>query len=169
MCYTLGWVMTTVSDFIDEEGANEHQLAKYMNWEYVNSQKKGSAYDFTSPDGSKIEAKFDWDSVKTGNHYLEFAQTSDNKITWEPSGFSLSENQAQFWVVINENFIRIFQIEVLRDFIRKQRSTLTIKETRSGINYNRTGQYSKAYIIPFKQLDVALMTKFPNPIKRHKK
>ena len=52
-----------------------------MNWEYIDTQQKGFPYDYIAPDGSKIEAKFDWDSIKTGNHYLEIAQTSDNKKT----------------------------------------------------------------------------------------
>jgi hypothetical protein len=167
---TLGCdILTSVSDFINNEGEHERILAEYMNWEYVDFQQKGFAYDFIAPDGSKIEAKFDWGSIKTGNHYLEFAQTCDNRITWVPSGFSISADQAKFWVVINEDWIRIFQIEVLRDFMQKYRSSLIIKETRSGVNYNQPGQYSKAYIIPFILLDVACMAKFPNPIQRQKK
>ena len=73
--------MTNVSDFIDDGTRHERALAKTMHWDYIEEQKKGSCYDFIAPDGSKIEAKFDWDSIKTGNHYLEFAQTSDNGQT----------------------------------------------------------------------------------------
>lgn len=161
--------MSNVSDFIENEGEHERLLAEFMNWEYVDSQQKGFAYDFISPDGSKIEAKFDWDSIKTGNHYLEIAQTNDNRKTWDPSGFSISADEAKYWIVINEEWVRIFETAILREFIQKSRSTLQIKETRSGVNYNQPGQFSKAYIIPFNQLDKWHMAKFPNPIERQKK
>ena len=151
---------------MENEGENERRIAQFMNWEYIDTQQKGFAYDYIAPDGSKIEAKFDWDSIKTGNHYLEIAQTSDNKKTWIPSGFSISADEADFWVVINEDWIRIFQIDVLKQYLNEKRSTLVIKETRSGVNYNQPGQFSKAYVIPFTELDVALMAKFHNPLPR---
>ena len=160
--------MDNVSDFMENEGENEKRLAEFMNWNYVDSQQKGFAHDYTSPDGSKIEAKFDWDSIKTGNHYLEIAQTSDDKKTWIPSGFSISADEADFWVVINEDYIRIFQIDSLKAYVKTNRSSLTVKETRSGVNYNQPGRFSKAYIIPFEELDMALLSKFPNPIPRKK-
>ena len=116
--------------------------------------------------GSKIEAKFDWDSIKTGNHYLEITQTSDNKKTWMPSGFSISADEADFWVVINEDWIRIFPIDVLKEYLSA--IVHLVAKTGSGVNYNQPGQFSKAYIIPFTKLDVALMTKFQNPLPRKK-
>ena len=78
--------MTGIADFIRKEENHERKLAEFMQREYILEQQKGSAYDFVAKDTSKIEAKFDWDSIKTGNHYLEFAQTNDNKATWVPSG-----------------------------------------------------------------------------------
>ena len=127
--------MSNVSDFMENEGENERRLAQFMNWEYIDTQQKGFAYDYIAPDGSKIEAKFDWDSIKTGNHYLEIAQTSDNKKTWIPSGFSISADEADLWVVINEDWIRIFQIDVLKEYLNSNRSSLIIKETRSCLLY----------------------------------
>ena len=114
--------MSTVSKFIGDEKEHEVQLAHFMCWEYIESQGKGSSYDYIAPDGSKIEAKFDWDSIKTANHYLEIAQTSDNKETWVPSGFSISADEANLWVVINEDWVRIFQIEVLKEYLNQNRS-----------------------------------------------
>ena len=73
--------MNRVGEFINAEAGHELALAQAMQWEYVFEQNKGSAYDFVAKDTSKIEAKFDWDSIKTGNHYLEFAQTNDNKAS----------------------------------------------------------------------------------------
>ena len=158
--------MTDVSDFIERESIHEKELAEFMQWQFVENQKKGSAFDFTALDGSKIEAKFDWDSIKTGNHYLEIAQTSDNKVTWMPSGFSISSGVADYWVVINEEWLRIFQIEVLMNFIQNNRSKLKVKETGNGVNYNSSGQFSKAYIIPLVELDKFCLAKIPNPIER---
>jgi len=160
--------MSDVGEFIDKESIHERKLAEFMQWQFVEEQTKGSAYDYVALDGSKVEAKFDWDSIKTGNHYLEIAQTNDNKVTWFPSGFSISSKQADYWVVINEEWLRIFQIEVLMNFIQNNRGNLVQKETRSGINFNSRGQFSKAYIIPFTELDHYCLAKIPNPIERQK-
>jgi len=50
--------MSTVADVIKREEHNERQLALYMQWEYIEGQVKGSAYDFIAPDTSKIKAKY---------------------------------------------------------------------------------------------------------------
>ena len=104
--------MGGVKKFISEQNVYEERLAKLMNWDFILNQSKGSSYDYITPGGSKIEVKFDWDSIKTGNHYLEIAQTNDNKVTWFPSGFSLSSKSSDYWVVINEDWLRIFQIDI---------------------------------------------------------
>ena len=109
----------------------------------------------------------DWDSIKTGNHYLEFAQTNDNKATWVPSGFALSADEADYWVVINEDWLRMYRMDHLQAFIKESRSGFKVKETRSGINHNQPGQFSKAYIIPFIYLDEVCFMKMPSPITRN--
>jgi len=165
-CGRFGYFMGDVKDFIDDESSHERTLAEIMNWEYVTEQKKGSCWDFTSPDGSKIEAKFDWDSIKTGNHYLETSQTSDGGKTWVPSGFSLSANEADYWVVINNEWLRIFSIETLKDLIRSHRSEFKITRTKAGVNFNRPGQLSQAYLIPFTIIDDYCLLKIKSPIQR---
>lgn len=64
--------MADVGDFINSQQQYEIQLAEFFGWEYHTNQSKGSSFDFTSADGMKIEGEFDWDSIKTGNHYLEY-------------------------------------------------------------------------------------------------
>ena len=54
--------MDNVRDFISGQNRYERELAKSMDWDFVEEQTKGSAYDYIAPDGTKIEAKFDWDS-----------------------------------------------------------------------------------------------------------
>ena len=159
--------MTDVGDFIRNESEHEKALAKEMGWEFVEGQTKGSSYDYIAPDGTKIEAKFDWDSIKTGNHYLEYAQSSDGGKTWIPSGFSLSADDADLWVVINNDWMRIFTIYSLKEFITNNRSRLRITTTRAGVNYNRSNQFSKAYLIPYEILDPHALEKTPSPIKRN--
>jgi len=159
--------LSTVSKFIDDEKEHEVQLAHFMCWKYIESQGKGSSYDYIAPDGSKIEAKFDWDSIKTGNHYLEFAQTNDNKATWVPSGLALSAQEADYWVVVNEDWLRMYRMDHLEAFVKESRSGFKLKETRSGVNHNRHGQFSKAYLIPFVFLDEVCFMKIPNPIARN--
>ena len=162
--------MSKVSDFIDDESRHERALAKAMHWDYIEDQQKGSCYDFIAPDGAKIEAKFDWDSIKTGNHYLEFGQTSDlSKVmthNWVPSGFSLSAEEADYWVVINNDWLRMFEIAKLRAFIEANRRELKVTRTRAGVNHNRPGQFSRAYLIPFEQLDQHCMLKIASPVTR---
>ena len=158
--------MSNVSDFMENEGENEKRLAQFMNWEYIDNQQKGFPYDYIAPDGSKIEAKFDWDSIKTGNHYLEFSQTSDGGKNWVPSGFSLSEVEADYWVVVNNDWFRMIKIQTLREFLVKNRNKLKITQTRAGVNFNRPGQLSKAYLIPFNLLDEIVIMKMPSPVKK---
>lgn len=159
--------MSNISDFISEESSYEQAIAKAMHWEYIEDQQKGSCYDFIAQDGAKIEAKFDWDSIKTGNHYLEFAQTSDNGKTWVPSGFALSAEEADYWVIINEEYIRTFRINALKNWVKENRSQFKIMQTRSGVNYNRSGQFSKAYLIPFTMLDTICFQKQSSAIRRN--
>ena len=64
----LGNGMGSVSDFIESEEGHERALAAFMQWDYVEGQSKGDGYDFIANDTSKIEAKFDWGSINTGNH-----------------------------------------------------------------------------------------------------
>ena len=159
-------MMTDVSDFINQQRKYEEKLADIMYWEYIEDQSKGSSYDFLSPDGSKIEAKFDWESEKTGNHYLEFSQTSDGGETWVPSGFSISEIEIDYWIVINNEFLRYFQIKVLKKFLQKNRRKFKIVQSRKNINNNRSGQFSKGYLIPFDYLDKIANLKIKSPISK---
>jgi hypothetical protein len=57
---------------------HERALAAFMQWEYIEGQSTGDGFDFVANDNAKIEAKFDWGSIKTGNHFLEYSQTNDN-------------------------------------------------------------------------------------------
>ena len=158
--------MDEVKKFIKKQNQYEIFLGNVMNWKFIKEQSKGSSYDYISPDGSKIEVKFDWDSIKTGNHYLEFSQTSDDGKTWVPSGFSISEVEADYWVVVNNDWFRMIKIQTLREFLVKNRNKLKITQTRAGVNFNRPGQLSKAYLIPFNLLDEIVIMKMPSPVKK---
>ena len=158
--------MSDVGDFIRNESEHEKTLAKERGWEFVEGQTKGSSYDYIAPDGTKIEAKFDWDSIKTGNHYLEYAQSSDGGKTWIPSGFTLSADDADLWVVINIDWMRVFTIESLKQFITENRASLRIATTGAGVNHNGPNQFSKAYLIPYEILDPHAMEKKTSPIRR---
>ena len=86
--------------------------------------------------------------------------------TWIPSGFTLSADDADLWVVINNDCMRVFTIESLKQLITEKRSELKITRTRAGINHNRPGQHSKAYLIPFETLDNYVSEKILSPIRR---
>ena len=58
----------------------------------------------------------------------------------------------------------MYRMDHLQAFIKESRSGFKVKETRSGINHNRQGQYSKAYLIPFIYLDEVCFMKIPSPI-----
>ena len=155
-----------VGDFIRDSMVSEMRLGKLMSWKYVNYQNAGSSYDFLAPDGSKIEVKFDWDSIDTANHYLEYAQTSDNGVKWVPSGFSISAEEADLWVIINEEWMRILSIKSMLKMMKENRSSFRIAKTRAGVNHNQAGQFSKAYLVPFEILDNYVILKTESPIKR---
>jgi len=158
--------VSRIGEFIDEQNRYELELAHRMSWQFVDQQSKGSCYDYIAPDGAKIEAKFDWDSIKTGNHYLEFGQTSDDGGTWVASGFALSEEVADYWVVVNNDWLRVFDVKKLADFLKTNRRELKMVKTKAGVNHNSPGQYSKAYLIPFRILDDLALMKIPSPVRR---
>jgi hypothetical protein len=164
----VGSSMGSVSDFINSESEHERALAGFMQWEYIEEQSTGDGFDFIANDNSKIEAKFDWGSIKTGNHFLEYSQTNDNMRTWKPSGHAISAQQADYWVVINEDWLRMYNMEDLNAFVDENRSSFKVKQSRTGINHNRKGQYAKAYLIPFVFLDSIAFLKMPNPVNRKK-
>jgi hypothetical protein len=160
--------MRSVSDFIYSESEHERALAAFMQWEYIEGQSTGDGFDFVANDNAKIEAKFDWGSIKTGNHFLEYSQTNDNMRSWKPSGHAISAQQADYWVVINEDWLRMYKMTELNQFVDENRSSFKVKQSRTGINHNREGQYAKAYLIPFVFLDSIVFLKMPNPVNRKK-
>ena len=161
--------MGGVRDFIGEQNRYELMLAEAMGWDFVEGQGKGSGIDFLAPDGTGIECKFDWDSIKTGNHYLEFAQTSDGGTTWVPSGFSISADEADLWVVVNEEWMRTLTVDSVKRMITENRSELRTTRTRAGVNHNRPGQFSKAYLVPYQVLDRYVISKVASPVTRRQK
>ena len=158
--------MSNVRRFIEDESRHERALAKAMNWEYIEGQEKGSCYDFIAPDGAKIEAKLDWDSIKWGNHYLEYAHTSDDGETVVDSGFTISAKEADYWVVVNEDYLRLFKVDVLSKFIETHGHEFEKTTSRAGVNHNRPGQYSLGYKIPMVRLDQHCILKILSPVKR---
>ena len=150
---------------IDETRDYERILGALMNWEYIEEQKKGDGYDFVAPDGSKIEVKFDWDSIKTGNHFLEFEQTGDHWETKDDSGFSLSEGQADYWVVINNDFLRILRVGMIRHLIDSN-PDFEKRVVADRKNNNRPGMSARGYLIPFTKLDSVVFMKRKSPIVR---
>ena len=99
--------VANVSDFIKEQNRFERELAEFMGWEFVEDQKKGSCYDCITTNGQKVELKMDWGSKTTGNHYLEFSQKSGSSSDWVPSGFTLSKETSDYWIVVNNDFMYI--------------------------------------------------------------
>ena len=43
--------MSDVGEFIDKESVHERKLAKFMQWQFVEEQEKGSSYDYVASDG----------------------------------------------------------------------------------------------------------------------
>ena len=60
----------------------------------------------------------------------------------------------------------MIKIQTLREFLVKNRNKLKITQTRAGVNFNRPGQLSKAYLIPFNLLDEIVIMKTPSPVKK---
>ena len=70
-------------------------------------------------------------------------------------------------VVVNNEWLRMFSIERLKDFIRAHRSEFKVTRTKAGVNFNRPGQLSQAYLIPFTTLDAYCLLKIKSPIQRN--
>lgn len=144
----------------------ERQVAEHMDWAYIEGQSSGSAVDVITRSGAGVELKFDWDSIRTGNHYLEFAQTSDGWVTSRPSGFALSEQQADYWCVVNEAWLWLLRCDELGAYLRERRGSLRTIETRSRVNGNQVGQFSRAYLVPLDQLSTLSVLRIPSPVSR---
>ena len=54
----------------------------------------------------------------------------------------------------------------LRAYLDANRRQLKVKRTKVGVNHNRPGQFSRAYLIPFAQLDQHCMVKIASPVTR---
>ena len=159
--------MDRIAEFISSQQVHEVALGAHMGWDYIDSQSKGYSYDYKAADGSKIEVKFDWDSIKTGNHYLEYGQTSIGEGGEVPSGFALSAEDADYWVVVNDELLRIFAMSRLKEFVKKNRASFRTTRTRVGVNHNREGQFSLGYLLPFELLDKHCLIKIRSPVSRN--
>ena len=71
-------------------------------------------------------------------------------------------------MIVNEDWIRTLRIDVLRNWLAEELSTLSITQTRAGVNYNQPGQFSKAYLIPFETIDQLCLSKQTSTITRKK-
>ena len=160
--------MANVSDFIDEQNYFERKLADFMGWKFIENQKKGSSYDCLTNNDQKVEIKMDWGSKTTGNHYLEFSQKANSKSSWIPSGFTLSKDEADFWAVMNNDFLYILKIEEIERMLEEKGKTFRIVTTRPGINNNRYGQFSKAYLVPLTVLEEYAIEKIKSPVQNPK-
>lgn len=160
--------MANVSDFIKEQNHYERELAEFMGWEFVEGQKKGSSYDCITSNGQKVELKMDWGSKTTGNHYLEFSQKSSSGSDWVPSGFTLSKETSDYWIVVNNDFMYISKTKEVERMINEKGETFRVTTTRPGINNNVKGQYSKAYLVPLDILEEYAVGKLKSPINNPK-
>ena len=50
--------------------------------------------------------------------------------------------------------------------LKQNRRELKMVKTKAGVNHNSPGQYSKAYLIPFRILDDLALMKIPSPVRR---
>ena len=78
----------------------------------------------------------------------------------------LSEEVADYWVVVNNDWLRVFDVKKLAEFLKTNRRELKMVKTKAGVNHNSPGQFSKAYLIPFRILDRLALMKIPSPVRR---
>ena len=67
---------------------------------------------------------------------------------------------------MDNDWLRVFDVKKLADFLKTNRRELKMVKTKAGVNHNRPGQYSKAYLIPFRILDDLALMKIPSPVIR---
>jgi len=154
--------MTNVRNFIEEQKRYERIISEYLGCEYLDNQRRGDYYDCISNSAHKIEIKFDWLSIQTGNHFLEFNQrTYENE--WVPSGIEISARDADYWIVVNNDSIYILTIESVKKMLGD--NDFKISSTRIGVNYNRTSQFAKGYLVPLDILQNYCLFKIMNKTK----
>ena len=102
-----------------------------------------------------IEFKFDKACRKTGNLYLEYEQTFDFGVKYQPSGMILAIEQSKF-IVFSVKYIGcihhyVFTGEEMRELLkRKMRSV----RTRDNANGNRDGCWTNGFLMPVKSIPV---------------
>jgi hypothetical protein len=141
-----------VGEHLAESKEYELAFAERHDYEPVEEQQKGDQGDMVRPhDGAIIEHKADVDAIKTGNLYVEFEQTNDGGETWTDSGIRLAADQCDIWAhEIGEQEVTYwFDVEELYQVLQERDFPTTL--TRENVNGNRSGQRTRAYLIPLTQ------------------
>ena len=100
-----------------------------------------------------IEFKFDKSCRKTGNLYLEYEQTFDFGVNYQPSGMILAIEQSKY-IVFSVKYSGcihhyVFTSEDMRELLtRKMRSV----RTRDNANGNRDGCWTNGFLLPVKSV-----------------
>lgn len=144
--------LNPVKIHIEKSLPSENKFCKQFGLTRNGFQRKGVAFDAEDAQGFRWEFKHDRAAEKTGNHYLETAQTNDGGITWVHSGFSLSLFQAKYYVVlIGQDYLKL-ETELLDIWLEEHPSRCKPITTRPGVNGNREGQFSKGLLVKIEDL-----------------
>lgn len=124
---------------------------------YNHEQRVGVGWDGTIGD-NKVEIKDDLASAETGNLFIETGQRWGSE--WQPSGLSLSVDQADIYLVVGHvgDHAILFGFHPVSFF--EHVKTCRRVETRAGVNGNRPGHYARGRLVPFLGSDGITLTKY---------
>jgi hypothetical protein len=112
----------------------------------------GCALDFITPDGVRIEVKEDHAAGKTGNFYLEYAQTFDGWKSSQWSGLFLAFEQADIFVVFVKDTAYLFQTSLLEAYDPFFQEDTPVRVTKAACNGNKPGAFSAGIVTSIKDI-----------------
>jgi hypothetical protein len=154
--------------------AYERTFSEHHEWQYIENQQSGDAVDCIDENGIRRELKFDWQSILESNQtaYIELQQGIGYRQI--ASGYLLTRQQADRFVIINDHTIWEFSIQDLDRMIQENileitddsRPLIRMVATRPGAGGNQGGFGSKGLSVPFSILDRFCTEKRINPVSR---
>lgn len=140
----------TVGNHMKRVKVYELQFARYYGLAINHNQRKGSAWDCEIPGtGEKIELKHDFMAAKTGNHFIEFRYSNTEGESWDDSGITLAQHQAQWWTVYYGTEPDVYSWYKPSDILNLIAELKpTIKGIRRNLYGNKGSVKCEGYIIP---------------------
>jgi hypothetical protein len=109
-------------------------------------------FDYFTPEGLKVEVKEDHAAARTGNFYLEYAQTFNGWLTYQWSGLFLAFEQADQFLVFVQYKAYLFETKTLYAHEPFFQDDTPIRVTKAACNGNKPGAFSAGIVVPMEEI-----------------